>query len=627
MSKPGSVPRREDVPEERGFRLVGEVDGRSLDFVLQPGDNTIGALPDNDFAIANSGVSRRHAVISWTDGAVSVTDRASKNGTLVNGVRIEQGSVKVGDLICFGPATLRLERATPGDVVPVVGLRPKRWGGGDPHPDQVDADTPTTNGEGISQRWFGALDRISDILAADRTAGTAASLEVLRSALGAAGVALIAWDQSSDLRVVRHTAGDFRPPADLAAVLTPSAAPRRAARGRGLEVRSHIHEGTAPLALAIASGDGARRHAVVAVGEFPMRKACGRFLELYLKLVLRNRASRPASGTVRVRRPVADLVFPDGYIAGRSEPMLRVYDQLRHLLGGDLPILITGETGVGKEYIARILHASSHRSGGPFVAVNCAALPADLLEAELFGIEGGVATGVSAREGKMQLARGGIVFLDEIGDMSPALQAKLLRALQEREVHPIGARQPVALDVRILAATNTDLKARIGEGRFRSDLYYRIAGYTLPVPPLRERRGDIPALIEAMVQRVASEIDKPIRGLTVKALEALVNAPWPGNVRELEHEVRRLVYLSPPDEPITVAMVSAEVREGGGEAATAPNLAADDLILARHVEALERRLITLALERAGGKRTAAARLLGVTRYGLALKMQRLGLGD
>jgi DNA-binding NtrC family response regulator len=627
MPRSGPVDPKGDSPQERGFRLIGEVDGQPLDFVLKPGDNTIGALPENDFAIAARGVSRRHALVNWSNGTVSVTDRASKNGTLINGVRVEQGSVKVGDLICFGPATLRLECATPGDVAPTVGLKPRRWCGEEPHADHADADTPTADGEGISQRWFGALDRTSDILAADRTAGAAASLEVLRCALGAAGVALITWDQSSDLHVVRHTAGDFRPPADLAAVLTPSATPRRAAKGRGLEVSSHIDEAVVPVALAIAAGDGPRHHAVVAVGEFPMRKACGRFLELYLKLVLRSRASGPASGTVRVRRPVADLVFPAGYIAGRSEPMLRVYDQLRHLLDGDLPVLITGETGVGKEYIARILHASSHRSGGPFVAVNCAALPADLLEAELFGIEGGVATGVSAREGKMQLARGGIVFLDEIGDMSPALQAKLLRALQEREVHPIGARQPVALDVRILAATNTDLKARIGEGRFRSDLYYRIAGYTLNIPPLRERRGDIPALIEAMVQRVATEIDKPVRGLTVKALEALVNAPWPGNVREFEHEVRRLVYLSPPDEPITIAMVSPEVRAGGGEATTAPDLAVGDLTLARHIEALERRLITVALERARGKRTAAARLLGITRYGLALKMQRLGLGD
>ena len=627
MSKPGSVPRREDVHEEWGFRLVGEVDGRFLDFVLKPGDNTVGALPENDLVIAARGVSRRHAVVGWSDGAVSVTDRASKNGTLVNGVRVEEGSIKVGDLVCFGPATLRLERVGPGEVAPAVGLRPRRWGGEEPRPDQADADTPTADGEGISQRWFGALDRISDILAADRTAGAAASLEVLRSALGAAGVALLTWDQSSDLHVVRHTAGDFRPPADLAAVLTPPATPRRPAKNRGLEVSSHIHEAVVPVLLAIAAGDGARHHAIVVVGEFPMRKACGRFLELYLKLVLGSRASNPASGAVRVRRPVADLVFPNGYIAGRSEPMRRVYDQLHHLLGGDLPILITGETGVGKEYIARILHASSHRSGGPFVAVNCAALPADLLEAELFGIEAGVATGVSARDGKMQQASGGIVFLDEIGDMSPALQAKLLRALQEKEVHPIGARQPVPLDVRILAATNTDLKGRIGEGRFRSDLYYRIAGYTLPIPPLRERRGDIPALIEAMVQRVAAEIDKPIRGLTVKALEALVKAPWPGNVRELEHEVRRLVYLSAADEPITVAMVSPEVRAGGGEATTAQELAGGDLTLARHVEALERRLIALALERARGKRAAAARLLGITRYGLALKMQRLGLAD
>jgi transcriptional regulator with GAF, ATPase, and Fis domain len=365
----------------------------------------------------------------------------------------------------------------------------------------------------------------------------------------------------------------------------------------------------------------------VVLGEFPQRKACGRFLELFLKLVLRSLPDAPASDPVRLRRPVQDLIFPEGYVVGRSERMMSVYHQLRHLLSGDLPVLITGETGVGKEFIARILHTSSARTSGPFVAVNCAALPADLLEAELFGIEAGVATGVNKRDGKMRLAEGGVVFLDEIGDMSPALQAKLLRALQEKEVHPVGARRPVPLDVRVVAATNTDLHERIGEGRFRSDLYYRIAGYTLDIPPLRERRGDIAALVEFMMQRVALEIDKPISGISVKALRALVDAPWPGNVRELEHEVRRLVCLCPPDQPITAAIVSPSVLAPGNAAGAEPLDPDTDLTLAHHTDALERRLITLALARTQGKRATAARLLGISRYGLALKMQRLGLDD
>ena len=159
--------------------------------------------------------------------------------------------------------------------------------------------------------------------------------------------------------------------------------------------------------------------------------------------------------------------------------MVELHEQLRSLARGDIPVLIVGETGVGKEHIARILHSSSLRREGPFVAVNCAAIPSELLEAELFGIERGVATGVDARPGKLQLAEGGVLLLDEIGDMSKELQAKLLRALQEMEVHPLGARVPVAIDVRVIAATNTNLERRMLDGEFRRDLYYRVAGLVL----------------------------------------------------------------------------------------------------------------------------------------------------
>ena len=606
--------------------LVGEIDGEPICFVLKPGNNTIGALADNDFVITARGVSHQHAVVTVTDEGVTITDRASRNGTLINGVRANEALVKVGDLICLGPVVLRLEAVGSGKLVPqsVASAEP-HVRGGHPRP-RTDQPTPPTKGTGVSQRWFGALDRIGDILSADPDPGIAKSLEVLVSALGAVGAAFLTWDRSSEIRVIRHTAGNFRPPTELDDLLRRTISDK-SKRGIGLVVRSRVEAGQIPVALAVATDDSTTASAVAALGEFPLRDACGRFLELFLKLVMRSLPNAPPAESARLRRPVRDLVFPEGYVVGRSDPMMSVFHQLRHLLSGDLPVLITGETGVGKEFIARILHSSSRRSAGPFVAVNCAALPADLLEAELFGIEGGVATGVSQREGKMQLADGGVVFLDEIGDMSPALQAKLLRALQEKEVHPVGAKRPVPLDVRVVAATNTNLLERIGEGRFRSDLYYRIAGYTLHVPPLRERRGDIAALIETTMRRVCVEIDKPVSGISVKALRALVDAPWPGNVRELEHEVRRLVYLCPPDQPITVAMVSPSVLVPADPTDAKGLDLASDLTLSRHVDELERRLIVLAMARTAGKRATAARLLGISRYGLTLKIQRLGIDE
>ena len=390
-------------------------------------------------------------------------------------------------------------------------------------------------------------------------------------------------------------------------------------RGRSLTLRDGVW-----ATCANAGKPEPHRRALVVFGEFPSPEHAVPFLQLVLRPILEGGPGVPDSPPLKPRRAVPELLFPEGYVIGNSAAILSVYRQLRHLLSGDIPILITGETGVGKEHIARILHASSARAGGPFEAVNCAAVPTELLEAELFGIEAGVATGVSRRDGRMVLARGGTVFLDEIGDMSPALQAKLLRALQEREVRPIGARHAVPLDIRVLAATNADLQERIAAGRFRADLYYRIAGYTLEVPPLRSRREDIPSFTEHFMKRFVAETGRPGCGITTRALRALVAAPWPGNVRELEHEVRRLVYLCPEGQPITSEMLSPAVL--------APPLRPDvnvdgDLTLGPRVAELERTMITLALARARGRQAAAARLLGISRYGLRLKIQRLEIKE
>jgi DNA-binding NtrC family response regulator len=323
------------------------------------------------------------------------------------------------------------------------------------------------------------------------------------------------------------------------------------------------------------------------------------------------------------------LVFPQGYVAGASPALRELYRQMQPLLQGDLPVLIVGETGVGKEFVARTLHASSRRVAGPFVAINCAAIPAELLEAELFGVVKGAATGVSERAGKLQQADGGTLFLDEIGDMSTDLQAKLLRALQEREVMPVGG-AAVRIDIRVIAATNSDLLQRIQEHRFRQDLYYRVAGFVLEVPPLRGRQGHIPQLVEDFIQAFSRETGKVVRGVTIDALRALADYPWPGNVRELEHEVRRLVYTCPGGEAIEVHMLAERIRKPRGAEApppTAPRFAGESLVIEDHVLQLERQLIEEALRRSGGNRTEAARLLGISRNGLALKIDRLRLAE
>ena len=334
------------------------------------------------------------------------------------------------------------------------------------------------------------------------------------------------------------------------------------------------------------------------------------------------RETATPSGDEMEARPTAGLRFPAGYIPGTAPALLAVYAGMEAVAASDLPVLLLGETGVGKEPLARALHASSPRRRGPFVALNSAAIPADLLEAELFGIGRGVATGVTGRPGRFELARGGTLFLDEIGDVPLPLQAKLLRALQEKEINPVGG-APVPLDARVVAATHADLREKVRAGYFRADLYYRLAGIVLEVPPLRERREDIPALVQGFVRASSREARKRVRGVTEAAREKLVGYDWPGNVRELEHEVRRLVYLCPEGQPVDVTHLAKEIREADDMEDTPE--AAGSLRLDERLAELERRLIQEALERSQGNRTRAAGLLGISRNGLAIKMARLGL--
>jgi transcriptional regulator with PAS, ATPase and Fis domain len=412
--------------------------------------------------------------------------------------------------------------------------------------------------------------------------------------------------------------------------LAPASSAFAAAAGSPLEnpvIRCGHSRNEPWSAWAVAAGVGVLPRGLVIAGDLHYREPVPSLLKLALRLLLHSGGQDAVPPPGHQPSEAPQLVFPADYVVGDSRAMAELHEQVRSLARGDIPVLIVGETGVGKEHIARILHASSPRRDGPFVAVNCAAVPPELLEAELFGIERGVATGVAARPGKFQLAEGGVLLLDEIGDMSRDLQAKLLRALQEMEVHPLGARVPVPIDVRVIAATNTDLEQRMLEGKFRRDLFYRVAGIALRVPPLRERRADIPPLVERSLSLYADEIGKPIRGITVKALQALGAAPWPGNVRELEHEVRRLVYLCPAGTAIDSSMLSEAVLHPATplqSEALGPN---GELDLDRRVADLERQLITVALARTRGNRSKAAKLLGISRNGLALKIERLGLPE
>jgi two-component system NtrC family response regulator len=310
----------------------------------------------------------------------------------------------------------------------------------------------------------------------------------------------------------------------------------------------------------------------------------------------------------------------EGIIA-ESGAMQEVLGVVRRVAPSTATVLIQGESGTGKELIARALHAQSPRASGPFVAVNCAALPETLLESELFGHEKGAFTGASERRvGRFEAAEGGSIFLDEIGDLSPGLQVKLLRVLQERRIERVGANRPIPVDVRVIAATKIDLERAIREQRFREDLYYRLNVVTVTLPPLRRRREDLPPLLDHFLKRFAQANAKDVRGFTREARDALMKYDYPGNVRELENIVERAVLLSRA-EVIGLGDLPLAVQEGAGAAGAPP------ASLPALLEQVEREKILEALRDAGGVQTRAAERLGISERALRYKLKKYGLGE
>lgn len=309
-----------------------------------------------------------------------------------------------------------------------------------------------------------------------------------------------------------------------------------------------------------------------------------------------------------------------GEIVSRSPLMQRICSVLPPIAASPSTVLITGETGTGKEVMARTIHGLSRRSQGPFVAVNCGALPDTLLESELFGYKAGAFTGAGRdKPGRFALAHGGTLFLDEIGDISPALQVRLLRVLQERRYVPLGGTQPIPTDVRIIVATNRDLMEATAQGTFREDLYYRINVVRVEMPPLRRRPEDIPLLVEQFVAAFNRLHRAAVQGVSPEVLSLLTAHDWPGNIRELEHVVERAFVFCPPKGMIELSHLPDEITLRGNRAATAAATLHD----AR--SRMEAETIVAALERTNGNRLAAARELGMHKSSLFRKIKQLGI--
>jgi two-component system nitrogen regulation response regulator GlnG len=367
-------------------------------------------------------------------------------------------------------------------------------------------------------------------------------------------------------------------------------------------------------------------------------------------LVEKARQLRSLRGEVSaLRRQVGESFRTGEALVGRTPAMLELFKTIGRVAASDAAVLILGESGTGKEVIARAIHYHSRRREGPFVAVNMTALPSELIEAELFGHERGAFTGaVEARSGRFREAQGGTLLLDEIGDLPLALQAKLLRVLQERVVSPLGGKQAVPIDVRIVASTHRDLDELVREGRFREDLYFRLNVVPLRIAPLRERRADIPLLVAHFVERFADELGVPRRWPTEAALERLKVRAWPGNVRELENAIKRALVLASGEviTPEDIEHATAASRGGSARAGASADWAEQARReIAEHfaagptegeaedgagpywsfVSRLEHSIIREALTRSRNNQIQAARLLGINRNTLRKKIAELGI--
>jgi DNA-binding NtrC family response regulator len=389
----------------------------------------------------------------------------------------------------------------------------------------------------------------------------------------------------------------------------------------GMAVLEAIRHSEPDVVVIVITGHGTIARAVEAMKkgayDFVSKPVDAKHLEIVLGKALERQALRDANALLS-----SELGDRYAAIVGDSSQMREVLDVARRAAPSGATVLLLGESGTGKEVIARAIHRWSRRADQPFVVVNCVALSEELLESELFGHEKGAFTGAhQQKRGKLEVAHGGTVFLDEIGDIRPALQAKLLRVLQDQTFERVGGTRPIQTDVRFVAATNRDLRAAVRDGLFRLDLFYRLNVVSVTLPPLRERAGDVPALAQHFLERYRRELKRELRGLTPDTLAALRRYAWPGNVRELENVIERAAVLADgPD--VTPRDLPGEIREAGLTEGMTPEAART---YHAAVEEFKRGLIASTLRRTSGNRTRAARLLGLQRTYLARLIRDLGL--
>ncbi|PWT81165.1 MAG: sigma-54-dependent Fis family transcriptional regulator [Blastocatellia bacterium] len=612
----------------RLIAVAGPLSGTSLP--LDRAEIAIGRDAVNDVALVDPSVSPRHCVIASHDGRVTVRDLDRNNPTFVNGLPADDRPLENGDQIQVGGSLFVLrvtedveasaervavtEHAPPATTILVM-RREDVF---------ADAQIHRTASPARLSRDLGALIRATAAMSAVR------GLVALQWPV----IELIA-DAMPASRAV------FVPVADGQSEIGSAVGWRRGATtGAPVQVSRPLIERVIRDVVGILSEErieseppaesGLRTRSVLAAPLVAFDKVVGalvlqadgpeaRFDEGHLRLLMAIAGiaatafehARQVEWLEDTNRALQAALNRDHNMVGESDRMRDVYRRIARVAPTDSTVLITGESGTGKELVARAIHRNSPRADRQFVAINCAAITETLLESELFGHEKGAFTGaIAQKKGKLETAEGGTVFLDEIGELSLALQAKLLRVLQEKEFERVGGTRQVRVDFRLVAATNRDLKSAIDSGGFRRDLYYRLNVVSLAIPPLRERRGDIPLLASSFLRRHSDKAKRQVLGFSPEALACLMAYDWPGNVRELENAVEHAVVLG-QDSWILFDDLPDAVAEAAPPAAPATPATGGPATLHFHdaIKQTKRDLIARALDQAGGHYTAAARLL------------------
>jgi transcriptional regulator with GAF, ATPase, and Fis domain len=615
---------------------------------LPEGEATLGRDPANAVPVIDPSVSRRHCLLRCDeDGRFQVWDLDSRNGTLVNGLPVKEQPIHHGDEIATGDSIFLFltEEEERGESIGRVEfddiqhttetkiIHPKEVIY--LHPDRLLKELPPTS---QVARNLSALLKISRVVHAIRNLEELQGqlLELIFEVIPASrGAILLAEGPGQEfnclyartrqpgqpqlVRVSRTVAQQVMK--DNVAILGVDVA----ASGKFRDVESLATAEVRSLLCVPLSVF----HRTIGCIYLDTTNAANRFQEDHLQLMaavagisavaLDN--ARRLQWLEQENQRLTTEVSQEQSLVGEGARMKDVFQFVGRVAPADSTVLIEGESGTGKELVARALHSNSHRSNKPFVAINCAAIPEALLESELFGFERGAFTGANAqKKGRLEMAEGGVVFLDEIGELAPALQVKLLRVLQEREFERIGGTHSIKIDVRVIAATNRDLNAAVKTGEFRQDLYFRLAVVKMSMPPLRERREDIPLLARYFVQKHAKLCKLKPRPISREAMAALVNYEWPGNVRELENAIERALVMGSPDmllledlpESLQEQSPPEEMHEGKYHAS---------------VKELKKQLIIDAVVQTLGNYVDAATILGVHANYLHRLIRNLRLKD